>query len=203
MIKVGRIFSGLWPKSVTKTAKTNQLQSSAVKNNVTDTFTRMCECKYSYDPSGFNVFGEFPENYVYIDKYWVKAKPAKYSFIFHKIIPAQPAHWDISQRLKPCYFVDYLYSHGKGQGTQAIKDIVMKSLKDPRTEGRVVLQAEMIDGKTYPAGFYYKLGFRFAEPENNKIMLNWLEKSGRREDSPKVSGMMFLPSENIRHCLNY
>ena len=127
MIKVGRIFSGLWPKSVTKAEKTNKLQLSTVKNNATDTFTRMCECKYSYDPSGFAVFGEFPENYVYIDKYWVKAKPAKYSYMLKKMIPERPAHWDISQRLKPCYFVDYLYSHGKGQGTRAIKDIVMKS----------------------------------------------------------------------------
>lgn len=60
-----------------------------------------------------------------------------------------------------------------------------------------------IDGKTSPAGFYYKLGFRFANDESNKVMQNWFKTSGRREDSPMETGMMFLPAENIKHCLNY
>ncbi len=203
MIKVGRIFSGWWRKSVTKAEPINQLQSAAVKNDAADTFTRMCECRYSYDPSGFTVFGDFPENYVFTDRLWVDAKPAKYSYMLKKMIPEEPAHWSISKRLKPCYFLDYLYSHGKGQGTRAVKDVVMKSLNDTRTQGRVVLQADIIDGKTSPAGFYYKLGFRFANDESNKVMQNWLKTSGRREDSPMETGMMFLPAENIKHCLNY
>ena len=84
MIKVGRIFSGWWRKSVTKAEPINQLQSAAVKNNAADTFTRMCECRYSYDPSGFTVFGDFPENYVFTDRLWVEAKPAKYSHTLKK-----------------------------------------------------------------------------------------------------------------------
>ena len=67
----------------------------------------------------------------------------------------------------------------------------------------MLIHADVIDGKTSPAGFYYKLGFRFVNNDNNKVLQNWIEKGGSKEKSPMLTGMMYLPSENIRHCLNY
>ena len=105
--------------------------------------------------------------------------------------------------LKPHYYIEELWSRGKGTGTKAIQDVVRKSLQDPETEGRVVLQASKIDKKTYPAGFYYKLGFRTDHNETNAILENWLKDGGKRENAPKIDTMMYLPKENIEQCLNY
>lgn len=35
------------------------------------------------------------------------------------------------------------------------------------------------------------------------MLENWLIKGGHRENAPFISGNMFLPEENIEHCLNY
>ena len=77
------------------------------------------------------------------------------------------------------------------------------SLQDSRTNGRVTLQSDIIDGKTSPSGFYYKLGFRFSDESKNDIMKKWLEQGGKKESSPMITGFMFLPKENIHNCLNY
>ena len=68
------------------------------------------------------------------------------------------------------YMILTLESHRKGDGTKAIKKVVKKSLANPKTQGRVLLHAQTIDGKTYPSGFYYKLGFRFVDDLKNNIL---------------------------------
>ena len=105
--------------------------------------------------------------------------------------------------LQAHYYVSYLWSDGKREGTNHIQEVVIKSLEDSRTDGRVILDAQMIDGETSPAGFYYKLGFRFANNQYNKILEKWLKKSGKKIDAPPVTGTMYLPEENIEHCLRY
>lgn len=177
--------------------------SPTLKVQPKDAFVKSCECSFKFDDSKCVVFGEFPKEYVNIEKFFVEAKPEHISRILKKVVPAEPAHWETSQTIKPSYYISHLFSHGKGQGTDAVKSIVQKSLNDTRTCGRVTLQSDIIDGKTSPSGFYYKLGFRFPDSEKNKIMQKWLENGGQKATAPLVTGFMYLPKENIPHCLNY
>ncbi|MCQ2755057.1 MAG: hypothetical protein MJ231_08465, partial [bacterium] len=114
-----------------------------------------------------------------------------------------PAHYDEVQKMLPHYHIDKLWSSGKGTGTTAVQEVVSRSLSNPRTAGRVTLDASCIDGKTSPAGFYYKLGFRFKQPNLNKELEEWLSKGGRKENAPFITGTMYLPQENIEQCLKY
>ena len=91
----------------------------------------------------------------------------------------------------------------KGTGTTAVQTVVRKSINDAKTTGRVTLDACCIDGKTSPAGFYYKLGFRFKDPTLNQELETWIQKGGQKENAPQITGIMYLPKENINHCLNY
>ena len=142
---------------------------SGIKN---DAFEKTCECRFYFDDSKCVVFGDFPKNYVDVDKVFVEAQPERLSRFTKKLIPATEAHWDTVQTLKPNYYIEHLFSHAKGQGSEAVKNIVKKSLEDSRTQ-------------------------------NNTLLKNWLEKGGQRQNAPMMTGMMYLPSENITHCLNY
>ncbi len=114
-----------------------------------------------------------------------------------------PAHWEEYATWLPHYYIDKLYTTGKGSGTNTVQTIVRQSLQDPKTQGRVMLDACCIDGQTSPGGFYYKLGFRFINEKTNLECEKWLSSGGRREDAPWATGLMYLPKENISHCLNY
>lgn len=116
-------------------------------------------------------------------------------------------------------YIDKIFAYGKKSGTEEIKDIVRKSLADPDCEGRVVLTAEKIDSKKgHPFGFYYKLGFRSVDERANKYGEKWLKLGGKKEQSlwniykgryiscgisKGCASVMYLPKENIQHCLNY
>lgn len=106
-------------------------------------------------------------------------------------------------QLEPHYHIDELWSTGKNTGTNAVKDVVLQSLNDTATQGRVLLHACSIDGKTSPVGFYYKLGFRSTNPYTNKACAKWLAEGSKIENAPVGSDTMYLPRENIQHCLNY
>lgn len=106
-------------------------------------------------------------------------------------------------QLQPHYYIEELWSRGKNTGTNAIKSVVLTSLNDPKTQGRVLLNACCIDGITYPTGFYYKLGFRSTNSYTNEECAKWLAEGGKRENAPIACGTMYLPKENIEHCLNY
>ncbi|MBR1460188.1 hypothetical protein IJ596_00945 [bacterium] len=103
----------------------------------------------------------------------------------------------------PHYVLDKLHAAKKGDGTFKIQSLVEKSLKDPDTKGRVMLEACCEDRVTAPGGFYYKLGFRFVHPQYNKECEQWLKMGGKYEDAPFALGRMYLPKENILHCLKY
>lgn len=105
--------------------------------------------------------------------------------------------------LKPHYMILHLESLKKGGGTMAIKSVLKKSLENPLTQGRIVLFSTTLDGKSYPSGFYYKMGFRLTEENKNRVLENWLAAGGKKEISPRIEGTMYLPKENIEHCLNY
>lgn len=166
--------------------------------------TNFAQITSHFDNGGTYHLGYIPDDYVQKTRELVE----EYSYIprFGKDkgkLKTVPAHWEERQTMLPHYHIDKLWTGGKGSGTQAVQDVVIKSLSDTQTKGRVTLDACCIDGKTSPAGFYYKLGFRFGDAQKNKELKNWLEKGGTRENAPFLTGTMFLPKENINHCLNY
>lgn len=113
-------------------------------------------------------------------------------------------------------YIDKVYASGNGSGTKEIKKIVAESLANPTTQGRVALSAECLNSqKGHPLGFYYKLGFRSVNEKYNKACEKWLAAGGKKEMAPgiyKYEGLregkgltskMYLPKENIEHCLEY
>ncbi|MBR3889488.1 hypothetical protein IKJ53_03145 [bacterium] len=106
--------------------------------------------------------------------------------------------------LKNCYKIDFIEAPQRyqGAGTKAVKSLVERSLADKDTEGRVVVNAEIIDEKTSPAGFFYKLGFRFVDNNQNDKMETWI-KEKTIINAPQLTGMMYLPKENINKLLRY
>ena len=103
----------------------------------------------------------------------------------------------------PYYKLDKLWAKSKGDGTSGIQTVLLKSIVDNDTQGRVLLDACCFDNKTAPGAFYYKLGFRFNNPLTNKECEQWIKSGGKYEDAPFATGMMHLPKENIEHCLKY
>lgn len=117
---------------------------------------------------------------------------------------------------KDILYIDKLYANGNGQGTKKIQELVRLSLENPKTEGRVALSAECLNtSKGHPLGFYYKLGFRSTNDKLNKACEQWLLNGGAKELAPGIypypgirqskllCAKMYLPRENIEHCLNY
>lgn len=157
-----------------------------------------------FEKGGSLVFGTLPDNYVAKSREFIKAHTVTYKFGPYKgQTKTFPDSWEETQSILPHYHIDKLWSNGKGSGTNSVQSVVRKSVNDPKTAGRVTLDACCIDGKTSPAGFYYKLGFRFKDQKMNKQLEEWIVNGGKRENSPFLTGMMYLPAENIEHCLNY
>mgnify|MGYP006872972334 CR=1 FL=1 len=161
-------------------------------------------CNFRFNESGISVLEkDWPEDYILKRTKQLVKVPVKRYQKSGKGKPKEEMSLMERITLQAHYFVSYLWSDGKREGTKHIQEVVSKSLKDSRTDGRVILDAQMIDGKTSPAGFYYKLGFRFANNTYNKILANWLKRSGKKFDAPSVTGVMYLPEEYIEHCLRY
>ena len=157
-----------------------------------------------YDKGGTMQFGYMPENYVKVTKEFIEEQSYKIRFGPNKgKTKISPAHWEEIQEMLPHYHIDILWTGGKGTGTTAVQNVVAESLRNPLTQGRVTLDACCMDGETSPAGFYYKLGFRFKDPNMNNELATWIENGGKRENAPFLTGFMYLPKENIEHCLNY
>ncbi len=116
-------------------------------------------------------------------------KPRKYK---HKV-----------KYLKNCYVIDFIQSPKTkhGLGTAAIKQLAEKSMFDSKTEGRIVtFSAPIMKGES-PAIFFFKLGFRFIEPESNKIIEECIVNN--IPDIPPQIGMMYLPKNRLHKLLHY
>ena len=116
--------------------------------------------------------------------------------------PPNPAKRKIKY-LKNCYIIDYIQAvtPGCGQGTEAIKTLAEKAMFDNRTEGRIVTFSAPIVKESSPALFFYKLGFRFTEPEANAYMDECIAK--KIPDIPAQIGMMYLPKSRLHKLLRY
>ncbi len=105
--------------------------------------------------------------------------------------------------LKNCYIIDYIQSPKPccGQGTEAIKALAEKAMFDKRAEGRIVTFSAPIIKDASPAMFFYKLGFRFTNPQSNEYMEECL-RNKTNDISPQV-GMMYLPKNRLQKLLHY
>jgi len=105
--------------------------------------------------------------------------------------------------LKNCYVVDFIQSPKpkNGLGTAAIKQLAEKAMFDPKIDGRIVTFSAPILKGTSPAIFFYKLGFRFIEPECNKIIDECIINN--IPDIPPQVGMMYLPKNRLNKLLHY
>ena len=105
--------------------------------------------------------------------------------------------------LKNCYIIDYIQSPKPrcGLGTEAIKQLAEKAMFDSRAEGRIVTFSAPLIKEASPAIFFYKLGFRFTDPESNE----YIEKCIRDNmpDIPPQVGMMYLPKSRLQKLLRY
>ncbi len=89
----------------------------------------------------------------------------------------------------------------EGAGTEAMQALVEKSMLDDDTLGRVILyMAQLSDEDTSPK-FFYKLGFRYIDPDSNKELKECIEKNIFEFRMPP--GYMYLPKENIQKLLRY
>ena len=106
--------------------------------------------------------------------------------------------------LKNCYKIDSVEApvRYQGAGAKAIQSVLDRSLADKDTQGRLVLYCEVTDGQTSPAGFFYKLGFRFLDRSMNEVMEQWVRQNIKTE-APKLTGMMYLPKNNINKLMMY
>ncbi len=198
-------------KQLTKYAKSScQKSEKNINNNINsvtnDATKKVATIRYHKDMGGIVPFGEFPKDYTeLVSKEFIKGVPEKhikYSTV-ETTIPAIPPHWKHTYKFKPHYKIDTIFSTGKGSGTEAIKKVLRESLADNETCGRVIVDAQCIDGYSYPAGFYYKLGFRFPNKKRNDELKQWINNGSNKRYAPTMTGTMYLSHENIEHCLNY
>ena len=105
--------------------------------------------------------------------------------------------------LKNCYIIDYIQSPQQrcGLGTNAIKALAEKAMFDKKAEGRIVTYSAPILRESSPAIFFYKLGFRFTEPEANEYIEKCLKD--KVPDIPAQIGMMYLPRTQLHKLLRY
>ena len=105
--------------------------------------------------------------------------------------------------LKNCYIIDFIQSPTQrcGLGTEAIKALAEKAMFDKRAEGRIVTFSAPLMKESSPAIFFYKLGFRFTDPNANEYIAKCLKD--KTVDIPAQIGMMYLPRTQLHKLLRY
>ena len=105
--------------------------------------------------------------------------------------------------LKNCYIIDYIQSPKPrcGMGTNAIKQLAEKAMFDKRADGRIVTFSAPIVREMSPAIFFYKLGFRFTDPEANENIEKCIRDN--MPDIPPQIGMMYLPKIRLHKLIRY
>lgn len=120
-------------------------------------------------------------------------------FSFVNLLPPKKR----TKYLKDCYIIDYIQSPQVrcGMGTEAIKGLAEKAMFDPKIQGRIVTYSAPVCRESSPALFFYKLGFRFMDPQANERMKDCLIKN--IPDLPPQTGMMYLPRTYLNKLLHY
>lgn len=143
------------------------------------------------------IAGEIDDDYVDIVE--EEEEVASNSFNFFKLTPEKKK----TKYLKNSYIIDYIQSPKArcGLGTEALKGLAEKAMFDSRAEGRIVTYCTPIWKESSPAQFFYKLGFRFMDPQANEYIKDCLIK--KIPDLPPQTGMMYLPKANLHKLLRY
>ena len=148
--------------------------------------------------------GEIEDDYVDIVEVERKANPldAAGNFFTHPNTVLPPPKKKLKY-LKNCYIIDYIQSPKPrcGLGTEAIKQLAEKAMFDSRAEGRIVTFSAPLVKEASPAIFFYKLGFRFTDPEANEIIEKCIKDN--MPDIPPQVGMMYLPQSRLQKLLRY
>lgn len=99
---------------------------------------------------------------------------------------------------KPSVFISHLEAQGCGANLMKV------AAKDAEkfTDGRMILDAQSVDGMTSPDAFYYKLGFRKLNQKENELIKEYIDK-GEKIPPDTFSDRMYLPKEKLFHLLNY
>ena len=155
----------------------------------------------------YTVQGEWDEEYIIKEEIQTSSKDIEKNIELmsrYRLIKFNLPSKKIVRYLKNCYKIDNIESPVRyhGAGAKAIQSVLDRSLADKDTQGRIVLYAEITDGKTSPAGFFYKLGFRFIDKSMNEVMEAWLKQNIKTE-SPVLTGMMYLPKNHINKVMMY
>lgn len=145
------------------------------------------------------IVGEIDDNYVDIVEEEIAVPPVKTAFISYQPEPIKHT----VKYLKNCYILDYIQSpiQRHGLGVEAMKNLVEKVMFDPRAEGRIVTYSTPFVQESSPAIFFYKIGFRFMNPEANEYIEECLRKN--IPDIPIQTGMMYLPRYQLHKLLRY
>ena len=124
-------------------------------------------------------------------------------FLSSSLLFTPPTYKRKTKYLKNCYIIDFIQSPKQrcGMGTEAVKQLAEKAMFDSRAEGRIVTFSAPMMKECSPALFFYKLGFRFTEPESNAVMEECLQKN--IPDIPAQIGMMYLPKNRLHKLLHY
>lgn len=154
-----------------------------------------------------SVQGDWPEEYVYTVEVEASTKELEQKAELmsrYRLITFNVPSKRIYKYLQSCYKIDSIESpqRYKGAGTKAIQSVLDRALADKDTQGRLVVYAQMTDGKTSPAGFFYKLGFRFVDKSMNETMQKWVDKKIKTE-APNITGIMYLPKNHINKLMMY
>ena len=144
------------------------------------------------------IAGEIEDHYVDIVEEIIPDSGGSQNF-FYTPLPQKKK----TKYLKNSYIIDYIQSPKVrcGLGTEALKGLAEKAFFDSRAEGRIVTYCSPVCKESSPALFFYKLGFRFMDPEANEYMEECLIK--KVPDTPPQKGMMYLPKSNIHKLLRY
>ncbi len=154
--------------------------------------------------------GEIDDNYVDIVEEEFTPSQSSYNnssggnfFANGSLLFQTPTYKRKTKYLKNCYIIDYIQSPKArcGLGTAAIKQLAEKAMFDSKAEGRIVTFSAPIMKESSPALFFYKLGFRFTDPQCNQVMEECLLKN--MPDLPAQIGMMYLPKNRLQKLLMY
>ena len=154
--------------------------------------------------------GEIDDDYVDIVEEEVEYKPSPEKFSDGNFFAASTSllftprtYKTKTKYLKNCYVIDFIQSPKPkhGLGTEAVKQLAEKAMFDSRAEGRIVTFSAPIMKGSSPALFFYKLGFRFTDPDCNKVMEECLINN--IPDIPAQVGMMYLPKNKLNKLLHY
>lgn len=152
----------------------------------------------------YSVHGDWSDDYAVTEEYEVPKDRMDNIINRYKLITFNMISKSTFSYLKSCYKIDSITANQRyrGEGTKAVQSLLERSLADKDTQGRIVVYSEITDGQTSPAGFFYKLGFRFADKSMNDIMETWAIKK-IKTDAPKLTGMMYLPKTAVNRLIMY